>query len=33
MSIYSLAVKKIELIGVQRFLNSIDDYIHLIISI
>ena len=28
-----LAVKKIELIGVQRFLNSIDDYIHLIISI
>ena len=29
----SLAVKKIELVGVQRFLNRIDYYIHLVVGI
>ena len=28
-----LAMEKIELVGIQRLLNGIDDYIHLIISI
>ena len=29
----SLAMKKIELVGVQRFLHCVDDYIHLVVSV